>query len=173
MPKSNGQFSPQFPVNRFLDTVGDGTGTKNAIGNYSVTPAVFKLAPPAGEVYEISELIICFTATGNFKGSDYAGIAGGLVNGVTITAKRGGVLVHDVLDGVPIKTNSAYGCLSDTFRLETFSAGTESMVHVSINSREYGFSYSLNGDLSDTLEVGLNDSFVTLLTHHFKALGYK
>ena len=40
---------------RFLDTVGDGTGAKNAIGNYSVAAEQFKIIAPANTRYAIRD----------------------------------------------------------------------------------------------------------------------
>ena len=45
-------------ISRFLDTNGNGTGTKNANGNYSGAAEIFYIQPPAGSRYQINRLIV-------------------------------------------------------------------------------------------------------------------
>jgi len=48
---------PKGGIYRYMDTNGDGTGTKSAVGNY-VTPTRFFIQPPDGEVYHLKRAMI-------------------------------------------------------------------------------------------------------------------
>ena len=92
------------PLIRYLDTNGDGTGTKDANGNYSVTPATFYIKPPLNEIYSITEFLIHVSDAQNFTITGFGSIAA-LTNGINIYAKRNNIISIDVMDGIPIKTN--------------------------------------------------------------------
>ena len=51
------------PLFRYLDTVGDGSGEKNANGDYSIAEEIFFLQPPPGRVYRITRLIVSIMDT--------------------------------------------------------------------------------------------------------------
>ncbi len=75
-------------IYQYLDTNGDGTGTTNAIGNYSVTADDFYYE--ATRPCDIERMIVCVRDTGAFDAEDYGnGVA--LTNGIR-------VLVHDLAD---------------------------------------------------------------------------
>jgi hypothetical protein len=153
------------PLIRYLDTNGDGTGTKDANGDYSVTPETFFIQPPAGEIYSITEFLIHIADSSNFTITGFASIAA-LTNGINVYAKRNGQTLIDVMDGIPIKTNPQLLHLTHRVALLDFVAGGNSLV-VSYHSEDFGTSLVMHGDLGDTLEVVLNDDLSGIDDMHF------
>ena len=70
-------------ISRFLDTVGDGSGTKNANGDYSLIGDEFFIKPPADQVFRIARIIITVEDTAGFTAAKYGALAA-LVSGITI-----------------------------------------------------------------------------------------
>ena len=59
---------------RYLDTNGDGTGTKTAVGEYHDAgdgQEIFYIQPPAGTIYRISRMIPFVEDAGTFVGQWY------------------------------------------------------------------------------------------------------
>jgi len=81
-------------VDRFLDTNGDGTGTKSATGNYAESPVSFFIQPPAGEVFRLNRMLVHIEDSGTFDSGSYG-------NGITLT---NGITVSKVISG---HTNAA------------------------------------------------------------------
>jgi hypothetical protein len=78
----------RHPISRYADTVGDGSGIKNAIGDYSgETPTIFKIAPSAGEIYVINRLIPFLRDTGGLDADKYGNNIT-LTNGIVIKVVR-------------------------------------------------------------------------------------
>ncbi|MHC4716619.1 MAG: hypothetical protein ACYS5V_06595 [Planctomycetota bacterium] len=104
-----------YPVNRYLDTVGDGTGTKNAVGDYSGASAEqFYIQCPAagGSNLVLTRMIIGIEDTTGMKPELY-GAAAALGNGIQVKVidADGTTVISDLTDGVPIKTNTQWGFL--------------------------------------------------------------
>lgn len=171
MPLENGGYSIPAPLVQFLDTNGDGTGVVNAIGNYSITAEKFLVAPPSGTIYTVNELLFHIGASGNFSAQNYAGIIGGLANGVSVTVERAGVPIFDILGGHPIKNNTEFGHLSGDFRVVSFAGGPDTAIVASLRSTSFETGLNLYGSLSDALVVSLNDDFTSLTDQHFVAHG--
>lgn len=92
----------------FLNSVGsrdmnvDGTGTA----------AIYKAICPAGKEVEAQRINIVIEGT-KVDPSDFGGIAGGITNGVGITAHSAdGTELIDYCNGFPVKTNIEWGILS-------------------------------------------------------------
>ncbi len=110
---------------RFLDTNGDGTGTKNAIGDLSSTP-VFLITAPAGYEYILNRMIVKIEdAASGFNADTYGGLTA-LTNGILLGHyNSSGAQDLDLLDGEPIKQNLnwARNCFDAT--IESFGSGTD------------------------------------------------
>jgi hypothetical protein len=92
-----------FPLIQFLSTNGDGTGTINAVGDYTATPTPFYIQPSATAVYVITELLLQLSDVGAaFALDEYGNLNAPLINGVLIRAKRGSAITLDILGGQPI-----------------------------------------------------------------------
>jgi hypothetical protein len=161
----------RFPLIRFLDTNGDGTGTKNAIGNYSGAATPFYIAPPADQVYSVTELLIQLSDNGAFGQSVWGSMASALTNGLLIRAKRNTTVVLDILDGIPIKTNDQLSHLTSRVTLLTWSGSTNTL-QASFTTAEFGTPLYLNGALDESLEIVCNDDFSGLIDQTFVVHGY-
>ena len=69
---------------RYLDTNGDGTGTKNANGDYSSAEGIFYLAPGENEVFALSRMLISAYDTNGMQTQEYGNTAAALTNGIAI-----------------------------------------------------------------------------------------
>lgn len=159
-------------VFRFLDTNGDGSGTKNANGNYSVTPETFYIQPPAGEKFEIYRMILTIEDSGSIDASAYGnGIT--LTNGVEFAVYDGDdVLKLDLLDGDPIITNGDWARIMYDINITNFGVGNQ-YLNGRFTIRNAGAALLLDGKLGDRLEIKLNDDFSGLVKHYFFVEGYK
>ena len=69
-----------YPISRFADSVGDGSGSIEGNTNSSVTPLTLKIAPGLTETFRIARMIVYIEDTSIDSGG-YGGI-GALTNGV-------------------------------------------------------------------------------------------
>jgi len=162
-------------INQFLDTVGDGTGTTNAIGNYSDAGAgaeeFFYTDPStAGSTNApsyIHRMIVSIGDTSGMQAQEYGNTGGALTNGISIAIKRGAETLIDLTPEV-IKTNSQWAEYCYDANLLTWGAGNELMV--------VRWSFDKSGDpirldAGDKLVVTINDDCSGLLSHRFLIQG--
>jgi hypothetical protein len=156
-------------LSRFLDTTGDGTGTKNAVGDYSGAQTIFKLTPAASTIFRIARLIACYTDT-TATTPDLYGAMTALTNGVEVRIHNGTSTVVDLTDGVPIKSNIQWGrhCVPEA---RTWGAGHDGMINI-WDFLSTGQFLRLDGDATEELQVLLNDDFTGLDFQYFMAQGY-
>ena len=156
------------PFRRYLDTNGDGTGTKSAIGDYSGAPEEFFIQPPTDDVFALSMLLPSIGDAGKFGSSDY-GAMSMLTNGILVqkTDSVGNVL-EDLTDQVPIRCNGHWLANAGHATRDEDPAAADNWATVS---------WSLGGRLPLVLRheerfvVKLNDNFSGLTAHWFKIEG--
>lgn len=171
------------PLVRLLDTNGDGTGTKNANGDYSGAAEDFYIEPPTAEDFLIARIVIHITDAAIVE-DEYGGLGSALTNGVVIKVKLDGTTI-DLTDGVPIKTNGDYGRLAYDVKRESWEA-TPSIESCHVRWSFWKFNRDvaapkdsqpngilLQGHRDDRFIVTLNDSFTGLVDHYFTVEGYK
>lgn len=154
-------------IYRYLDTAGDGTGTKNANGNYSITPDEFKFVP--GDPCEIHRMIVCAEDTSGMQASEYGNLGSALTNGVKISVERAGVEILDLTDGITIKTNAGWGSICYDADVKTWGAGNE-LLTVRWTFAKTGAPLTLSN--GEELIVTLNDDFTGLISHYFMIHGF-
>lgn len=170
---NRGNYIVRSPYVHYLDTNGDGTGTTNAIGDYSVTPAVFYFQPGAGETVEAAKLMMHVADKGAFEFDGYGSLAAGVVtNGVEITFYRLGQLALKLTNGEPIIANHAYSHLNTDYILSTYTSNYQAST-VSFDAASFNGPLVMHGDLQDQLRVELNDNFTGLDSHQFILYGKK
>lgn len=159
-------------LNRFLDTVGNGTGTKNANGDYSLVEGIFRIDPPAGQVYHIRRMLVEVHDSAIANADDYGNIAGGLTNGVNLEIRDGSGTLHDFMDGIPVVRNSDWGhfCYDGTRRPST-GGGAETL-NIRWSFDKAGQEVRLDGNLGEFLCVDLNDDLQGLIEHRFMVQGW-
>ncbi len=156
---------------RFLDTNGDGTGTKDANGNYSVTPAKFFIRAPA------ETFLVLYTMTINVEDNvaltqaGYGGSVGPLTNGVNVyIANENEVNVLSLVDGRPIKANPQWQRIAHDIRTIAYSGAANGLT-ISWEFQRTGSPILLRPFSS--LVVALSDDFSHLTDHAFLIAGHQ
>ncbi len=157
-------------VFRFLDTAGNGTGTKNANGNYSVSPNLnteFYYSPT--QYTEIHRLIIHITDTTGMQTQDYGNIGSGLTNGYNFSVEdENQNEVIDLCDGTVIKTNGDIGRYCYDVDLKNWGSGDE-MLQARWTFTRSGSPIVLEPSWRFT--VTLSDDCSGLIEHYFMLQG--
>ena len=113
---------------RLADTDGDGSGTKNAIGNYAGSPTVFKVQAQSGEHIIIQRLIMGMTGD-SFANADEYGSGPALTVGIHlyVTDNRGVIQYYLTDEDHPVKSNGhwAHMCYDYTRFNTAFPNGDE------------------------------------------------
>ena len=168
---NRGNYIVRSPYVHYLDTNGDGTGVKNAVGDYATTPTVFYYQPPVGITAEVTKLMIHVSDKGAFDVDGYGAIAPGqIVNGLKITVYRLGVKVLELTDGEPIVDNADLMHLNTDYKLINFTSNYGSSI-VSLDAQAFQNSLLMHGDLEDQLRVELSDDYTGLEDQHFIMYG--
>lgn len=157
---------------RYLDTDGDGGGTKNANVNGSVTPVVFKIVPGTGEVMAIHRIIIHVEDTGILAVDDYGAIAGGLAVGCGLELRNieDDAIITDMLDGLPVKNNHSWSSICYDTDVHAFGAApAETALIYRLSFSRIGDPLIITGD--EYLAVVINDDCTGLVHHYFMAQG--
>lgn len=96
-------------LSRMADTVGDGSGTIFATGNYSGNPTQFKVTAQPDEQIFIERMIVGLEAS-DFSRSDFYGDTNALSVGITIyvTDDNGDIQYYLTDPDAPIKTNAQW-----------------------------------------------------------------
>jgi hypothetical protein len=160
-----------MPLIRFLDTNGDGTGTKNAVGNYAASATNFYIQPPVGTSYVLTQFYIQLSDAGAFGQSVYGSLAAALTNGLQIKGYRGANITLDLTDGLPIKINDHFTHLSDSVNVINWAGGVNTLT-CSFDSHTFGTPFILNGNYADRLQVICNDDFTLLVDQTFLVRGF-
>ncbi len=160
------------PFFTFLDTNGDGTGVKNAIGDYSGGAVDFKYIRPIGEAGKcfVNGLTVHLHMTAQFSPDVYGdNMTGKLINGLRFLIKdENGNIDRDLTDGLPIKMNahwSRFGAIHGTEE----GVGGDKFFKVSLGTSREARTLSLAPKWSFVAE--LNDDFSGLLGHTFLLRG--
>ncbi len=178
-PSPSGYGPVPTPIYQHLDLNGDGSGIKNAIGDYSGTPAIFYFQPAAGTIARITRLIVLVRAPKNSFYTDSYGSVGELTNGVTVRVQDDSGTVVALTNGIPIKTNGNWGHFC--FDAEVYPAevgNNDTYLRVRWTFEKAGYPLRLVGDNNERLEIVLNDNFTgtgpsnALVEHYFHAQGY-
>ena len=158
------------PFYRYLDTDFDGTGTKNATGNYSSAMESFGIQPGSKEIMLVHRMIVLIEDTAVIQAEEYGNLGAALTNGVVVYKTIAGEVDQDLTDGIPIKTNSQWGSLCFDTEVKAWGAGNQ-VVLVRWTFSRAGEPLYLNGYKSEAIEVRLNDDLQGLINHTFMAQG--
>lgn len=160
--------TPTKAIYRLLDTNGDGTGTKNANGNYASAADEFYFK--AAKDTFIHRLIIHIVDTQGMDAVKYGNTAA-LTNGYVMKIQnRAQTDVLDLCDGLTIKTNGDIGRNCYDVDLKSWGTGNEFLQarwtftaagQPLFLRAGYEFSITFNDDLSGLIE------------HYFKLQGYE
>ena len=163
------------PVNtmlcRYLDTAGDGSGTKNANGNYSAAEEVFYIQPPASTIYRIARMIVSAEDASTMQAQEYGNLGAALGTGIEVRVQNDSGTVIDLTDSATVQTNAHWGRLCYDADVKSWGAGNELLV-VRWTFAKSGVPLRLDGDANERLEVVLNDDLRGLISHYFLVQGY-
>lgn len=165
---------------RHLDTDGDGTGTKNAIGDYSSTPEIFYIQPAATQIFRVYRMLVLIRGPKAKFLTDNYGSRIQLTNGIIIRTQDDSGTLINLSDDVPIRTNGNWARMCfDSFIYEAGSGGTDTYLRVRWTFSQAGYPIRLNGANNERLEIVLNDDFTLntsgsdpLVEHYYVAQGY-
>jgi len=156
---------------RYLDSVGDGTGDVDAIGDYSTAPQVFSMGPPPGDVWIVSTLIVYIRDRGFMRADEWANI-GTLTNGVAIMHVDDSGVLADITNGRPLLVSSDLDAICADFRKTDYAGIHESLVGIIDFGRD-GAPVRLVGNDSGRLMVLLRDDFTGIEVQRFRAVGFR
>lgn len=160
---------PEEGIYRFLDTNGDGTGTKNANGDYSVTPQEFYFLAP--RPIDIHRMILHIEDTSGMQAQDYGNITGGLTNGYRIVCKDADENeIADYTDGLVIQTNAQIGRICYDVDLKTWGAGNEAL-QARFTTAKAGSPVRLRTNMR--ISITYNDDLTGLIEHYVMLQGYE
>lgn len=157
------QLTTQTPFWRFLDTAGNGTGTKNATGNYTSTR--FYLQPPTGAVYDVSRLIVSVEDAAVITPTLYGAVT--ITNGVLIRRVSGSTIIT-LTDGISVTNNLGWRHFCQV--TQTNIGGVTNQLQAVC---DFAVPIRLSGDQSERLEALLADDFSGLDGHYFVVEGFR
>ena len=153
---------------RYLDTNGDGSGTKQATGDYSTTPTSFYIKPANGDIYLIERAIVHIRDSAGYRADRYGDMPQALTNGIEVKMFRNGNVSDDLTDGIPVKVNADWGRLCYDVSPVAFGAGND-FLQARWTFAKSGQPLKLGSNQS--LHFMLNDDFTRLIEHTFMIQG--
>jgi hypothetical protein len=156
---------------RFLDTNGDGTGTKAANGNYSSALTKFFYKSPANTISVLYTLIIHIEDNAAFTLAGYGGSVAALTNGIdAYVADANNNDILNLIDDVKIKSTTGWERIAFDSRSSAYSGVGE---HKAIiwDFRLCGSPLMLGP--AQSLVVALNDDLSHLVSHGFFINGHQ
>ncbi len=156
------------PIIRYLDTVGDGTGSIDGAIDASGAPLPFFIQPAASEVFDIYELFAYLTDSAISSGRYGFNLT--LANGLIFQYTLDGVTTI-ITAGTNILANRDYDQHFEIGRRFDTGMGGGSFAAIKNFTKAKGTPLRLFGDTNDNLRVILEDDFSSLGFHRFKAVG--
>lgn len=164
---------PTKTLYRFLDTTGDGTGSKAMNIDGSTVPGKFKITVPDGQRYIIHRIFIHYEDTGTFDTDTYGTLVA-LTNGIEIEVyDSNDTLILDLNDGLPVKKNSDWSRNCYDIDVQDFGSGASKST---ISARWTFAKDSLTGmmlEAGDYFQFTINDNLTLLTEHHVAVRGFK
>lgn len=179
-PSTSGYGPVPDIFSRHLDTNGDGSGTTNAIGDYSASAETFYCQPSAGSIFRVTRMLILIRAPSAKFYTDNYGSRDPLANGIVVRKQDDSGTLIDLTNAHPVQRNGEWGQFC--FDAEIYPAGTgnnDSYLRVRWTFEKHGYPIRLVGDNNERIEVVLNDDFTLdtgtsdpLDEHYFVIQGY-
>lgn len=161
---------PEKAIYRFLDTSGDGTGTKNANGNYSGAVSTFYFQPVAN--CEIHRIMWMVSDTKGMEPEEYGNLGAALTNGFSIEVQNSSdeSTIIDITDGVPIKKNGDWSRIAYDAQLLGWGNTANEVAAARLTFARAGQPLLLKQSMR--LAIPLNDDLSGLIEHYFMIQGY-
>lgn len=155
------------PFFRFLDTLGNGSGIRDAIADFSNVATDFFITPPQNQTFSITHLLTQIVDMGNIVAAKYGNI-NELTNGIKILLLEKTTITRDLTNGLPIKNNEDWARFCFDTTLSNFGGGSENYVDAICR---FELSGAIILPFESSLAVRLNDDFSGLLSHTFLVQG--
>lgn len=162
------------PLFRYLDTNGDGTGTKQAIQNYSAAglgPKTFYIKPPTGLIYVINRMVVYWQDAISWRSDHYGKLGAALTKGIRVYIRSDKADPIELTDGLPIKTNGNWKRLCHDAPESGYGAGDDD-TSARWTFRHSGRPLVLRGDRGDRMDIDINDNLSGLSDQTFMVQGY-
>lgn len=159
-----------YHIFKLLSSNGDGTGTTNAIGDYSVTPLSLKYGPSSTEDVEIGRMIVKIEDAGTFDADKYGNNIT-LTNGIRCYVKDSSDAVIEEITAFPIISSGDWAGHCHDVTLHSFGTGNNVLTVRWTFSRS-GHPIELHLTNGQYFEIYLNDDFTGLIEHRFQIQGY-
>jgi len=159
-------------VLRQLDTVGDGSGVKNIIQDYSAAPVLIRYDPEPDQVLLMSVLSVQYSDAGTFQQNVYASLPNPLVNGVSLNVyNRDGSIAGTFTDDQFVTRNDEWYRLGYRFVYNNWPGSNQNTLVASLNSADFGSPVVIDGTVGQFLAVSVNDDFTPLVSQTFTVKG--
>lgn len=164
---------PRNKIEQLLDTVGDGTGETEMVGN---TPKAFFIQPPRGEIYVINRLNVYIEEGMNekFDAAKY-GATTALANGIMVTVENESGNLK-TLNPLPITKIGHWNLVAgiDMFFTD-FPSGTSDLCSVRWSFFKGSGAAFLIGDNGEKIVMNVPDdlSAAGLVSHIVQVQGFK
>ena len=163
------RYNAKTVLYKYLDTVGDGTGQKNAVGNYLANPTIFKIQPPVGKNYHITTIHWhVHPCKKNPTDIEYGNLPE-LTNGIRVVVANNDGIMLDLTNGSPIKSNNHFYDSMTNVEIKEFQTNQTLSASWVFGNEELGI--VLHGNFYERLEVRLSDNFTGLTNHKFLVKG--
>jgi hypothetical protein len=161
-------------ISRFLDTVGDGSGSNDAATN-AVALTSYRIAPPSGTTYVLTRMIVTVQDDSGMTATEYGNIGESLTNGIHVRVAVGADTNYTLTDpSVPIVSNAEWGsyCYDVAFHSPGGASPTDDVLLSRWTFAKSDRPVVLVGEDSEALEVLLHDDVSDLAAHRFLVQGY-
>ena len=138
--------------------------------NGSITPQRFKMGPAAGEIYQLTRMMLAIRDTGTFDSGGWGNNGGSpLTNGVELGMFIGGVEYN--MSVVPWRSHIDIAATAFDFEHRNFGAGDEFVV-ARLTFTKAGQAIRLVGDDGDYVWADINDDLTGLVEQRIMIQGY-
>ena len=166
---NTGSQLPMF--SKQLDTVGDGSGTKNmAVLGTLGTPVIYRLKPPAGEIWKIARLILYIRDAGAFDSGGWGNNLGSpLTNGIQVVSYENAQEFHWLYP--PVKSHGDIASVCHDLTYQDFGSG-DAFITARWSFTKFGQYLRLHGDEGDELRILVQDDLTHLVEQAVTAQGF-
>ena len=156
---------------RYLDTAGDGSGSKHANVDGTFTPVPFKLTCPLGQKYDLQRMMVYVVDKGKFKPDRY-GVDRVLNIGITCEVQDPvGVQIIDMFDDIPVRVNPDWACICYDVDITDGTASQNNSLAARWTFAETGRRMAIQN--GESLVVTIRDDLTALTDHRFFVQGEK
>ena len=165
-------LQPTFPlVVQFVDSLGNGAGNTNLIGDYSLASTDFYTQVPSGEVWHIHKVVGSMRYTGALRAERFGDIE--LPNGIRWVVQKDAVESEFTLQVQGKNLGNHASFLGKAVQISEFGTGDNFASWDADFHENTGCVVELNGNTNDKFIIRVNDNHSDLNDHRYLVFGYK